>query len=112
MSHSSLREYQASAHYAAIEGCLELGPRAMRNSGATSNARSYMDDEDDEDGKDDFGYDCDDDDDFDDGFSYNGKFAPALPRHSRRDCNYEVERRGAANNSFSPKERRAKTWHG
>ena len=32
----ALRDFRASAHYAAIEACLNLGPRGLRNSGATS----------------------------------------------------------------------------
>ncbi|CAN0239606.1 unnamed protein product, partial [Scytosiphon promiscuus] len=36
MAHTSLREFRASAHYATIEACLQMGPRDVRNSGATS----------------------------------------------------------------------------
>lgn len=47
MAHTSLRDFQASAHYATIEACLELGPREFRNSVATSNASFFDEDEED-----------------------------------------------------------------
>lgn len=50
MAHTSLRDFQASAHYATIEACLELGPRESRNSVATSNATFF--DEEEEEGED------------------------------------------------------------
>lgn len=35
----------ASAHYATIEACLNLGPRDVRNSGATSSLTHFDDDD-------------------------------------------------------------------
>lgn len=47
MAHTSLRDFQASAHYATIEACLELGPRELRNSVATSSATFFDEEEED-----------------------------------------------------------------
>lgn len=45
MAHTSLRDFRTSAHYATIEACLQMGPRDVRNSGATSEM-TYLDDDD------------------------------------------------------------------
>lgn len=44
MAHTSLRDFRASAHYATLEACVFLGPRDIRNSGATS-SMTYVDDD-------------------------------------------------------------------
>lgn len=44
----ALRDFRASAHYAAIEACLNLGPRGLRNSGATSGATHFDEEEEEE----------------------------------------------------------------
>ncbi|CAN0600291.1 unnamed protein product, partial [Laminaria digitata] len=47
MAHTSLRDFRSSAHYATIEACLYLGPRDLRNSGATS-SMTFADEDDDD----------------------------------------------------------------